>query len=169
MGKSHTSMTSVPPQDEPDINEVLIDYLEAASAAHREASFHFEAALPQLNLGIELHRQSSDIMREADVVSDEATEMLLEAIALVQENPQGNIVRAMGLAAQATAASRRARVISSQSYELTQQAASEITQGMTVWSEGSRLLREGLEQATTLLQASRRRQTNGGRPDAPAA
>ena len=160
--------TPVPSPGEPDIYEALIDYLEAASAAHREASFHFEAALPQLNRGIALHRESQGIMNEANALSDEATELLLEAVALVQDNPQANIIQAMGLAAQATAASRRARIISSQSQELTQQAYEEVAQGMTVWNEGSRLLREGLDRASALLRGMRRRQTNGGAPDTPA-
>ncbi len=158
--------TPVPSPDEPDIYEALIDYLEAASAAHREASFHFEAALPQINRGIALHRESQGIMNEANALSDEATEALLEAVALVQDNPQTNIIRAMGLAAQATAASRRARIISGQSLELTQQAYEEVAQGLAVWSEGSQLLRDGMARATTLLRVTRRRQTNGGNPDA---
>ncbi len=156
--------TPVPPPDEPDIYEALIDYLEAAGAAHREASFHFEAALPQINRAQRMHRESSDIMREADARSDEAAELLIEAIALVQDNPQGNIIRAMGLAAQATSASRRARIISGQAYELTRQAADEMAQGLAVWSAGSQSLRDGLERASRLWRARRRRQTNGDSP-----
>ena len=49
--------TPLPPPDEPDIYESLIDALIAASTAFREASPHFEAALPRLRRAFELHEE----------------------------------------------------------------------------------------------------------------
>ena len=162
-------MTNLPPPDEPDIYEGLINALIAASTAHREASERFQVGLPYINRSFELHRQVHAIMEESRTASEEATEILLEAVSLVQDDPQGNIVRAMALSAQATAASRRARAISAETAALTQQASVEFTRGMGIWNQGSESLRVGLERATTLLQQARRRPTNGDAPDALTA
>ncbi len=162
-------MTNLPPPDEPDIYEGLINALIAASTAHREASERFQVGLPYVHRAFELHEQVRQIVEESNVAWEESTELLLEAVGLVQADPQGNIVRAMALSAQASVASRRARAISEQTTVLMQQASAEFMRGMEVWNEGSESLRVGLERATTLLQSARRRETNGDNPDALTA
>lgn len=162
-------MTSLPPPDEPDIYESLINALVAASTAFREASPYFAAALPHMRRSIELDRQVQDIVEESIGISERATELLLEAVALVQADPQGNVAEALALSAQATATSRRARNVSAQATGITAQATVEMLRGVEIWHEGSESLRVGLERATTLLQAVRRPQTNGDAPDALTA
>ena len=159
-------MTSLPPPDEPDIYESLINALVAASTAFRESSPYFEAALPYMRRALELDRQVQDISEESAAVSEQATALLLEAVAMVQANPQGNVIEALALSAQATSHSRQARTISSRATALTAQASVQMLQGLEIWGRGSESLRVGLERATTLLQQARRRQTNGDAPDA---
>ena len=161
--------TPLPPPDEPDIYEALINALIAASTAFREASPHFEAALPHMRRAFELDREVQDRLEESVAVSERATELLLEAVALVQADPLGNITEALALSAQATVISRQARDISAQSTALTARSSIEMTQGLEIWHRGSESLRVGLERATTLLQAARRHQTNGDAPDALTA
>ena len=160
--------TPLPPPNEPDIYESLINALIAASVGFREASPHFEAALTHMRQAFELDREVQEIVEESAAVSEHATELLLEAVAMVQADPRGNITEALALSAQATAISRRARDTSAQSTALTARASIEMTQGLEVWHRGSESLRIGLERATTLLQAARGRQTNGGNPDTPS-
>ena len=159
----------LPPPDEPDIYESLINALIAASTAFREASPHFEAALPHMRRALELDREVQVMLEESAAVSERATELLLEAVALVQADPLGNITEALTLSAQATAVSRQARDISAQSTASTALATVEMTQGLEIWHRGSESLRVGLERATTLLQAARRRQANGDASDALTA
>ena len=161
--------TPLPFPDEPDIYESLIDALIAASTAFREASPHFEAALPRMRRAFELDRDVQVMVEESAAVSERATELLLEAVALVQTDPLGNITEALALSAQATAISRRARDISAQSTSLTARASIKMAQGMETWHRGSESLRVGLERSTTLLQAAWRSQTNGDAPDALTA
>ena len=159
-------MTSLPPPDEPDIYESLINALIAASTAFRESSPYFEAALPRIRRAFELHQEVQLAIDAAYPASAETTALLLEAVALIQADPRGNAERALALSAQATAELNRARAVAPQISPLLQQASIEMLEGMEIWHQGSESLRVGLERATTLLQAVRRPQTNGDAPDA---
>ena len=163
------AMTSLPPPDEPDIYGSLINALVAASTAFRESSPYFEAALPRIRRAFELHQEVQLAIDAAYPASAETTALLLEGVALIQADPRGNAERALALSAQATAELNRARAAAPQVSPLLEQASIEMLEGMEIWHRGSESLRVGLERATTLLQAARRPQTNGGNPDAPAA
>ena len=162
-------MTNPPPPDEPDIYEGLINALIAASTGFREASVHFEAGLPHMRRAFELHEEVRLIIDEAYPVSAEATTLLLEAVVLVQADPQGNAAQALALSARVTADLNRARTAAPQVSALLQQASTEMLDGIAIWNQGSESLRVGLERATTLLQSARRRPTNGDNPDALTA
>jgi hypothetical protein len=161
--------TQVPPPDEPDIYESLINALIAASTGFREASVHFEAGLPHMRRAFELHEEVRLIIDAAYPVSAETTTLLLEAVALIQADPQGNATQALALSAQVTADLNRTRTVAPHVPALLQQASTETLDGIAIWNQGSESLRIGLERATTLLQAARRRQTNGDMPDALTA
>ena len=162
-------MTSLPPPDEPDIYESLINALIAASSGFREASTHFEAALPHMRRALELDRQILDIIEESGSVSADTTSRLLEAVRLVQDDPRRNVTEALAMTAHVTAELRRARSITAQSAVLNAHASVEMVRGLETWHQGSESLRTGLERATTLLQAARRPPTNGGNPDTTVA
>ena len=161
--------TPVPPPDEPDIYEALIEVLITASTAHLEASSHFEIGLKHIDQSLELHRHSEEVMEQSLAVEQEAARLMSEAVRLIRSDPQENITRAIALMADAGEVNRRARAISAGAYAITRQASDEMRQGLSIWGEGTAALRIGLERAATLLQQARRRQTNGDRPDAQAA
>ena len=70
---------------------------------------------------------------------------------------------------QAAGLRREAAVLARQINLSVQQASALMLQGVAATLAASEEHRIGLERATSLLQQARRRQTNGGRPDAQAA
>ena len=162
-------MTALPPPGEPDIYEGLANALIAASNAFLEAEPHLDAALPHLRNAVELDRQCGDILDLMLVVSSEAEALLVEGVALLDADPQGNLAQARAKFAEMREAHRRGRALSAGASALTREANAEVTKGLAIWREGTYALRTGLERATTILQEVRRHQTNGDTPDAAAA
>ncbi len=65
-------MTNLPPPDEPDIYEGLVNALIAASRAYREALVHFQAALPRVHDILELHQPVQPFIDEASISRPQA-------------------------------------------------------------------------------------------------
>ncbi len=162
-------MTSLPPQDEPNIYEALADALIAASTAFLEAEVHFDASRPYMDQSLELLRQSELIDNEANATSERAYDLMSEYRELTDADPRGNIDQARALMAEVLETRRRTQALRAGAVALTQQALAESRQGQTIRDKGTRALRIGLERATTLLQQARRRPTNGDAPDALTA
>ena len=161
--------TPVPTPGEPDIYEVLLDALIAASTAFLDAESHFQASYPYMTQSIALHGQADLVSEQARRASHDASGLMAEYLALMQDNPQENLARARDLMAEVRDAHDRAQALYAGSLALSRQALVETEQGMAIWNDGAQALRTGLERATTLLQQARRHHTNGGTPDAQAA
>ena len=159
----------IPPTGKPETYDALANALIEVSSAHREASKHFEAALPHLRQASELDGQSQIIRDEVTVMNSRSTALMLEFLSLVQADPHGNIAQTDALMSEAKAVDRRAQALFVNACALTTQASEEMRRGLSVWHEGTAALRVGMERATTLVQEARNHQSNGGNPDAAAA
>lgn len=161
--------TPVPTPGEPDFYESLADALLTASAAFLEAEPHFRVGMAHLRNCVELDRQVDLIDQQVRRVSTEAQQLASESIELTQADLPGNLARVRELMAEFREKHDQISALLAGAAALTREATAETTKGLEIWGVGSAALRVGLERAATLLQQARRRQTNGGTPDALAA
>ena len=162
-------MTSLPPPDEPDIYEVLIDVAVQAGETIRVANEAYAAALQPLRRAMEMLPQQTVLMEQVGELSNRAHVASRDAVAMANQGGAERMRQAETLFEQAAELRGEAVVVARQINFLAQQASPLIQQGVEEILAASEEHRIGLARATSLLQQVRRRQTNGDAPDTRAA
>ncbi len=162
-------MTSLPPPDEPDIYEVLIDVAVQAGETIRVANEAYAAALQPLRRAMEMLPQQTVLMEQVGELSNRARLASREAESLANQDGPEAMRQARILFEQAAELHGEAAEVARQIYFSMMQASPLIQQGVEEILAASEEHRIGLARATSLLQQARRRRTNGDAPDTRAA
>ena len=159
-------MTSVPPQDEPDIYQSLAAALLEASRGIRAANDRSFDALEVMDRAIELTVNTPDMMRQARELSERAWDLREQARSLADADER--VEQANGLRRQANAVIDQATVVSEQLQSTVLESRGLMRESIEELRAASELHRVALDRAATLMTSTRRPPSNGGNPDYPS-
>ena len=161
--------TPVPVPGEPDIYAALLNAMVQASGTMRAANAAYAAALQPLRQAMERIGRHTAMLEQVGELSDRAYAVSREALAMPLQDSPERMRQAAAMFGQAADLHREAAVTAREIHFSMLQASPLLMQGIEMMLAASEEHRIGLERATMLLQQARRRQTNGGAPDALAA
>ena len=162
-------MTTLPPPGEPDIYQSLLDAMVQASQTMRTANAAYAAALQPLRQAMETIARTGELMEQAGELSERAYEISQAAHNRTDSVDQDGLLESSRMFRRAAELHREARMLARQAYFAILQTSPLIMEGVAAMLDASEEHRIGLERATTLLQQSRRHQSNGETPGAQAA
>ena len=160
-------MTSVRPQDEPDIYRSPASALMEASGGIRAASDRSFDELEVMDCAIELTVNTPDMMRQARELSERAWDLREQARSLTDADER--VEQANGLRRQANAVMDQATVVSEQLQSTVLESRGPMRESIEELRAASELHRVALDRAATLMTSTRRPPSNGGNPDYPSA
>ena len=160
-------MTSVRPQDEPDIYRSLASALMESSRGIRAANDRSFDALEVMDCAIELTVNTPDMMRQARELSERAWDLREQARSLTDADER--VEQANGLRRQANAVMDQATVVSEQLQSTVLESRGLMRESIEELRAALGLHRVALDRAATLMTSTRRPPSNGGNPDYPSA
>lgn len=162
-------MTTLPPADEPDIYESLLNAMVQASGTMRAANAAYAAALQPMRQAMERIGRHTALLEQVGELSDRASAASREALAMPLRDSPERMRQAAAMFGQAAELHREAAVTAREIHFSMLPASPLLMQGIEMMLAASEEHRIGLERAVTLLQQARRHQSNGGAPDVAAA
>lgn len=162
-------MTTLPPPGEPDIYQSLLDAMVQASQTMRTANAAYAAALQPLRQAMDRISRHTELLERVGHLSEQAHKASREALEVPLNDSPERMREAATLLGQSAELHREAAITAREIHFSMLQASPLLMQGIEMMMAASEEHRIGLERATTLLQQSRRHQSNGETPGAQAA